>query len=183
MNYREELAIFKPTCDQEISDKAIMLKAIDEVKDAILTRNCKLAHVTASSMILNKEHTKVLMVYHNIYQSWSWTGGHADGDIDMQEVAIKEAKEETGITHLTPLYKGLYAIDILPVWGHIKKGSYVSAHLHLNYTYLFVADESEGLQHKADENSAVKWISIHELDEVVREEDMKPVYLKMLRDF
>lgn len=182
MNYREELATFKPTCDQEISDKAIILNTIDEVGDRVLIRDYKLAHLTASSMILNQDHTKVLMVYHNIYHSWSWTGGHADGDKDLQQVAMKEAKEETGIEHLTLLSKGLYAIDILPVWGHIKKGNYVSAHLHLNYTYLFEADESSAIHHKVDENSAVKWILISELDTAIKEEDMKPVYRKMLRE-
>ena len=46
----------------------------------VLTRNNKMCHFTASSWIINKDKTKVLMVYHNIYKSWSWTGGHADGD-------------------------------------------------------------------------------------------------------
>ena len=43
---------------------------------------------------MNKDKTKVLMIYHNIYNSWSWTGGHADGDEDLLYVAIKEAKKK-----------------------------------------------------------------------------------------
>ena len=34
------------------------------------------------------------MVYHNIYNSWSWLGGHADGETDLLAVALREVKEE-----------------------------------------------------------------------------------------
>ena len=37
------------------------------------------------------------MVYHNIYDSWSWLGGHADGETDLLAVALREVKEETGL--------------------------------------------------------------------------------------
>ena len=48
--------------------------------------------------------------------------------------------------------------------GHIKRGAYVSSHLHLNVTYLAVADPAEHVRIKVDENSGVKWV---ELDEAV----------------
>ena len=57
-----------------------------------------MAHMTASSWIVNEDYTKVLMIYHNIYNSWAWTGGHADGDEDLLHVAVKEAREETGLS-------------------------------------------------------------------------------------
>lgn len=180
MNYIEELKQFQPTCDQEKSDQEIMLEYIHAFGDEVLTRQCRIGHFTASSMILNSDCTKVLMAYHNIYNSWSWTGGHADGESDMLEVALREAKEETGVHNLSLLTDRLIAIDILPVWGHIKKGSYVSAHMHLNYTYLFQADEKEMLHIKEDENSGVMWIDIAKLDDFVREPDMLPVYRKIL---
>ena len=43
------------------------------------------------------------MIHHNIYNSWGWTGGHADGNSDLIKVAIKEAQEETGIKHVKPI--------------------------------------------------------------------------------
>lgn len=45
----------------------------------------------------------VLMVYHNIYQSWTWTGGHSDGEADLLKVAIKELKEEAGVKKVVPI--------------------------------------------------------------------------------
>ena len=75
----------------------------------------------------------------------------------------------------------LAAVDVLPVWGHVKRGKYVSSHLHLNFSYLLEADEEEILQIKADENSQVAWLPIAELRDKVTEPDMIPVYEKLIR--
>ena len=67
----------------------------DEI-DKILTRDNKCYHFTSSAWVVSPDFKKVLMVYHNIYNSWSWMGGHADGESDLLKVAIKEVKEESG---------------------------------------------------------------------------------------
>lgn len=180
MKYLRELVSFEPTCEQEVKDKEIIMGYISRYPDTVLTRECTMGHITASSMIFNTSRDKVLMVYHNIYKSWSWTGGHADGEEDLFRVATREAREETGIATLYAL-GGLYALDVLPVWGHWKNGSYVTAHMHLNLTYLLEADEEEELRVKEDENSGVRWIPISQLKEFVTELDMIPVYEKMIR--
>ena len=82
MKLKEMIENYKPYNEQEENDKKIMLKYIDSFDD-VLTRNNEFGHFTASSWVVNKEKTKLLMIYHNIYQSWSWTGGHADGDVDL----------------------------------------------------------------------------------------------------
>lgn len=102
------------------------------------------------------------MVYHNIYHAWSWTGGHADGEQNLLSVAMREAMEETGVTNIYPVKEDIFSIEILTVDGHIKKGSYVPSHLHLNVTYLLEADEHEVLRIKPDENSGVKWFALEE---------------------
>ena len=53
--------------------------------------NC-LAHMTASAWVVNPGRTKVLMVYHNIYKSWSWLGGHANNEQDLLQVAVRGGK-------------------------------------------------------------------------------------------
>ena len=134
MNFLEHIKNYIPYNEQEEKDKEIMLKYID-LFDDILTRKNKFAHFTASSWVVNKERTKVLMVYHNIYNSWAWTGGHADGDNDLLYTAIREVKEETGIKSVTPIINEPFSIEVICVNGHIKKGEYVSSHVHLNLTY------------------------------------------------
>lgn len=159
---RANIEKFNPYNEQEEVEKRIMLKYIDDF-DNVLTRQNEYGHFTSSAFILNKERTKILMIYHKIYNSWAWTGGHSDGDSDLLYVAMKEAKEETGITNVKPIKDDIYSLEIINVNGHEKRGKYVESHVHLNVTYLLEADENEEIRIKEDENSGVKWIPIDEI--------------------
>lgn len=161
-NLKMNVEKFRPFNEQEEVDKKIMLKYINDFDD-VLTRQNEYGHFTSSSFILNKERTKMLMIYHKIYNSWAWTGGHSDGDNDLLNVAIKEAKEETGIKKVTPILENIYSLEIINVNGHEKREKYVGSHVHLNVTYLLEADESEEINIKEDENSGVKWVPINEI--------------------
>lgn len=178
MKIREEIEKYIPYNEQEISDKELMIKYLDTFDD-VLTRENKMCHFTASSWIVNKDRTKVLMIYHNIYKSWAWTGGHADGDSDLLNVALKEAKEETGLNNLKLLSDGIYGLQILTVDSHIKRGKFISSHLHLDCCFLFEANEEDELKIKEDENSGVKWFKIDEATKITNEEKMKPIYEKL----
>ena len=178
MNLKKEIQNYLPYNCEEEKDKEIMIKYIDTFDD-ILTRKNEIGHFTSSCWIVNKEKTKVLMIYHNIYDSWSWTGGHADGDCDLLHVSIKEAKEETGLKDVKPLSKEIFSLEVLGVDGHMKKGKYVSSHIHLNVTYLLCADENEKLHIKADENSGVKWFELDEAVKASNEPYMKKIYSKL----
>lgn len=180
MNWIEEIKNYNPYDEQEKRDKEIILETIDNFKN-ILTRENDLAHMTSSAFVLNKTRDKVLMIYHNIYDSWGWTGGHADGEDDLLRVAIKETREETGIKNVEPVVKDIISLDIIPVLGHIKKGKYVSAHLHLNVTYLLQGDETEALVIKEDENSGVKWIPLEEISSHCSEPYIEEIYNKIIR--
>ena len=177
-NLKQQIKNYKPYNEQEQSDKELMLKYIDTFED-VLTRENKMCHFTSSNWIINKERTKVLMIYHNIYKSWAWTGGHADGDSNLQNVALKEAEEETGLKNLKLLSDGIFGLQILTVDSHIKRGKFISSHLHLDCCFLWEADENEITQIKADENSGVEWIDINEVLEITNEEKMKPIYRKL----
>lgn len=163
MSLLEQLQSYQPYNEQEANDKAVMLCLLeDESQPDLFTRENTVVHFTASAWMVNREHTKVLMIYHNIYNSWSWTGGHADGEHDLLAVAMKEAKEETGVQTITPVSEDIFSIEILTVDGHVKRGKYVPSHLHLNVTYLLEADEAEMLRVKPDENSGVAWFALEE---------------------
>ena len=146
---RANIEKFNPYNEQEEVEKRIMLKYIDDF-DNVLTRQNEYGHFTSSAFILNKERTKILMIYHKIYNSWAWTGGHSDGDSDLLYVAMKEAKEETGITNVKPIKDDIYSLEIINVNGHEKRGKYVGSHVHLNVTYLLEADENEEIRIKED---------------------------------
>lgn len=179
MSLIESIKEYKAYNEQEKKDKEIIVKCIEMFND-ILTRDNEIVHITSSGFVVNKNRDKVLMVHHNIYNSWSWTGGHADGDEDLLFVAIKEAKEETGVKNIFPVSENILSLDILPVLGHIRRGKYVAPHLHISVAYLIEADENEPLVVKPDENSGVKWIPVEEIDAYSNELHMKKIYKKII---
>ena len=99
---KEWLNTFTPFNEQEQVDCQYIRQFLEEEENLLLRDNVKM-HFTASAWVLNPSKDKVLMLYHNIYQSWSWSGGHADGEGDLLSVAMKEVKEESGLVSLKPL--------------------------------------------------------------------------------
>ena len=172
MKLKEQIENYKPYNEQEEKDKETMLEYINTFDD-VLTRNNEFGHFTASSWAVNKQRTKVLMIYHNIYKSWAWTGGHADGEEDLLNVAIRELKEETGVKNVKVLNNDIFSLEIICVDGHVKRRKYVSSHVHLNVTYLLEVDEEETLKIKEDENSGVKWVDINSVIEITKEDKVK----------
>ncbi len=168
---------YTPFNEQEAVDKKAMLAFIENNND-VLERDNLVAHITSSAIVVNEAMDKVLFAYHNIYNSWAWLGGHNDGDADLLNVAIKETKEETGIENVRPFNEDIFMLDIIHVTNHLKHGKYVSDHLHLNITYLLIADESDSLHVKEDENSGVKWFLIDNVLNYVKEDRMKTIYKK-----
>ncbi|MEG1525437.1 MAG: NUDIX hydrolase [Clostridia bacterium] len=173
-----QINAFIPSCPQEEFDRRLLLTYLRQF-DNLLTRENALCHFTGSAWIINATHTRVLMIYHNIYQSWSWVGGHADGEADLLAVAMREAQEETGVTRITPLRSEPLSLEILPVDSHIKRGAFVSAHLHLNLTYLLQADDAEATKVKPDENSGVLWMTPSEAVSRSTEPCMQVIYQKL----
>ena len=178
MDLRSKLLRYTPCNEQEASDLKMLLYAIDNLETPF-TRDNPFAHFTASSWIVNPARTHVLMAWHNIYNAWAWTGGHADGETDLLKVALKEAREETGIREIRPVFDDIYSVEVLTVNPHIKRGKYVSSHVHLNVTYLLTADDSQAIQCKPDENSAVGWRTLEDAGLSVDEPAMRPIYTKL----
>lgn len=157
----KQIESYCPYNEQEETDRRLILTCLKEVENIFDRGNC-LAHMTASAWVVNPGRTKVLMVYHNIYKSWSWLGGHGDNEQDLLEVAVREVREESGLARVRPVSKDIYSLEVLTVAGHVKMGKYVGSHLHLNVTYLLEADENDALFSKADENSGAAWFGLED---------------------
>ena len=180
MSLFQEIENYEPLNEQEARDKEVMLKYILNNENCLMRENL-IAHFTVSLWTVNQARTKTLMVYHNIYQSWSWIGGHADGIEDLCSVAMRELQEETGVSNASLVSSDIFSLEILTVDGHIKKGAYVPSHLHLNVTYLAEADENEKLVVNEEENQAVKWWTFDEALEVSTEPwFVENVYKKLI---
>ena len=176
----EQLSAYTPCCEQEAADRELMLRYLKQFPHDILTRDNPMAHITASAWVVTPKRDQVLMVYHNIYNSWSWTGGHADGESDLLGVALREVSEETGLTNIRPVTEDIWSLEILSVAAHTRRGKFVSAHLHLNVTYLIEAEETDTLSVNPDENSAVRWFHADEVVERSNEPEMRVIYRKLM---
>lgn len=178
MNLRKKIEEFIPFNEQEEKDKIQFLEFIDSFDDT-LTRDNIFGHFTASAFVVNKERNKMVVVYHIINDGWIYPGGHADGEEDLLRVAVREVEEETGLK-VRVLDDNIYAIDSASVKGHIKRGKYVSAHLHLDVIFIMEADDKIPLKYKEDESKGVKWISFSEADNETMCDFVRPIHRNLI---
>lgn len=124
-------------------------------------------HLTASAWIVNADRTKALLLHHRKLNKWIQPGGHADGEFDLLSVALREAKEESGLARIRPLSFDVFDIDIheIPPWQDIPR------HLHYDVRFLFEADEREPLNHN-EESNALRWIELNALSSCTDEESV-----------
>lgn len=181
MNLMDELKNYTPFNKQEKKDVKFIIDCYRKYKGNIYTRDNKECHITSACWILSPDRKEILMAYHNIYKSFSWLGGHADGDTDLVHVTTKELKEESGVKNPKLLFSHIFSVEVLTNPEHIKNGKLVKPHKHLNITYLFEVDESETLRIKEDENSAIRWIKVEDIDNVVNDKAILPIYHKLIQ--
>ncbi len=179
MNLRKQIESYIPFDEEEGKIKEYLLKWIDTFND-VLTRENEFGHFASSAFVVNKEKTKMLVVYHNIYDAWIFPSGHADGEEDLLSVAIREVEEETGLTPKI-LDESIFAISASPIIGHVKRAKYVPAHTHLDVVYLLEADDKSPLVFRTDESKGVKWITFDEAvgDNIV--DFIRPVHKRLIK--
>jgi 8-oxo-dGTP pyrophosphatase MutT (NUDIX family) len=91
-----------------------------------------------------------------------YCGGHADGEYDLLSVALREVEEETGLV-AEPLNRGeIFSAQCIPVKGHMRKGEYVSSHVHYDIAFLCMVkdDDMNKIRILESENSEVVWLPI-----------------------
>lgn len=178
MDLKKQIENYIPFDEQEERDKEQFLEFINTFYD-VLTRDNIFGHFSSSAFVVNKERNKMVVVYHNINDGWIYPGGHADGEEDLLNVAIREVEEETGLK-VKVLDESIFSIQSAPVKGHVKKNKYVAAHLHLDVLYLFEADENQSLIFREDESKGVKWISFEQATDNTMCDFIRPIHKKLI---
>ena len=121
-------------------------------------RSLAVGHITGSSWLINRAGTQVLLTRHRKLDMWLQLGGHADGDPDVMAVALREAREESGISGILPVSPDIFDVDVHPIPA---RGD-VSAHEHFDIRFLLAATESEQTQ-ISDESIDLRWFTPDEL--------------------
>lgn len=148
-----------------------IIRFVEEHADAFL-RSCLTGHLTGSAWILSPDRTRTLLTHHRKLDKWLQLGGHADGQTDLREVALREAREESGLTRVRLLDDAVFDVDrhLIPE----RKG--VPEHWHLDLRFLVEADPEEPLV-VSDESHDLAWVSLEDVARLNPEESM----LRMVR--
>ena len=150
-----------------------------QIGDAMYDRDASpQVHYTASAWVLNTDMTRVLLAYHRVFDSYGWLGGHADGETDLTKVSLREATEESGLVP-TLLSSQPVAIRLLNVPAHDKNGKHIAAHQHGDYAYAWIADDRKPIRLSEREHKDLRWVDLSEMDELVKEKHMLPLYHAM----
>lgn len=143
---------YSPTHEEELEFKQRMIEFIEEHPNCF-ERSLTIGHITASAWLLNKNHSKALLMHHSKLEKWFQLGGHCDGNPDVLTVATKEAQEESGIINITPISKDIFDIDIHLIPENPKE----KAHYHYDVRFLLqVTSDEQVIQN--NESKELRWI-------------------------
>ena len=113
-------------------------------------------HVTGSAWIVDESGENVVLVFHRKLEKWVQPGGHCEGQSEVLEVAVREAREETGLdvwAHDTTIFD-IDAHEIPEYWN-------TPAHVHYDVRFLLRAHLGQ-TPVVSDESGDVKWVSLEE---------------------
>ena len=124
-------------------------------------------HVTGSAWIVNADGSQVLLTHHRKLDRWLQLGGHADGDPDVFAVAMKEAREESGLSDFEAVMAGIFDLDIHPIPARKSDPE----HLHYDVRYLFRATGATDYV-VSDESHDLRWVPLDEVTTLTTEDSM-----------
>jgi 8-oxo-dGTP pyrophosphatase MutT (NUDIX family) len=164
-----------PADAKEASDLAEILAFIDQHPDPF-DRGIVEGHLTGSAVVVSASGDRVLLLHHRKLRRWLQPGGHAErGEREGEAVALREAREETGIEGLAlhPSAPRPLDVDVHPIPARGEE----PAHRHLDLRYLVVAPDDAMLRRLASEARALRWFTWAELDGL----DLDPGLRRALR--
>ena len=136
-------------------------------------RTSPLGHVTGSAWIVDRDGLATILLHHRKLGKWLQPGGHADGERNVRDVALREAREESGLVSLIPATNAIYDIDIhaVPARGNEP------AHEHFDVRFAFFADRAEAPRANA-ESRAVAWVPLADIERYAIDDSVRRLAAK-----
>jgi len=161
------LGAYVPAEEAEAASHRRMSAFVQQHADCF-DRRLSCGHITGSAWLLDRKAERVLLTFHRKLGMWLQLGGHADGNPNVLEVALREAREESGIACIAAVTGGIFDVDVhsIPARGTEPR------HEHYDVRFLLQTVDSDRFI-VSDESVALKWVSPDELvtlnvDESVR---------------
>lgn len=140
-----------------------------------LLRTCMEGHLTGSAWVVSPDRRRTLLTHHAKLGKWLQLGGHADGDGDLLAVALREAREESGLSRLAAVGPGLFDVDRHWIGS---RGS-EPGHWHHDLRFMLEADPAEPLT-ATSESRALAWVDIAAVGSLNPEESMARMVRKTI---
>lgn len=131
-------------------------------------RDCFPGHITGSALLMNKAGDQILLNHHKFLDKWVCFGGHADGDEDIANVAIRETEEESGLNDFIMVGNGFAELDIHPVPHNPAKNEPAHEHFDVRYIMRMCSDQAPVL---SDESVALRWVTFDEAKQLLPKND------------
>jgi 8-oxo-dGTP pyrophosphatase MutT (NUDIX family) len=149
--------------------------AFVESRPDCLLRSCAPGHLTGSAWILSPDRRRTLLTLHGKLGKWLQLGGHADGDPDLLAVALREAREESGIARISVVDPRLFDMDRHWIPGN----GGAPGHWHYDLRFMLEADPSEPVV-ATGESRELSWVDIAGVLALNPEESMARMVRKTL---
>jgi 8-oxo-dGTP pyrophosphatase MutT (NUDIX family) len=152
-----KLAAFVPRND---SERVVVerLVAFVEADPRCFERTLLAGHVTGSAWIVDPARERVLLTHHRKLGMWLQLGGHADGDPDVAAVALREAREESGLSSVRLVTDRIFDVDVHAIPAHGVEPE----HFHYDVRFLFEADPAEPLTVSAESHD-LAWVPVNDV--------------------
>jgi 8-oxo-dGTP pyrophosphatase MutT (NUDIX family) len=118
-------------------------------------------HMTGSGLLISADGSRVLMNHHKFLDMWICFGGHADGERDILNVALREVIEESGIEDVEPVSQEIFDVDVHDIPFNAKKNE--PPHKHFDVRYLFrVKNATNENFAESEESNSLRWCNYYE---------------------
>jgi len=150
----------------EAAMTADTIRFVEGHSDCLL-RSCVPGHLTGSAWIVSPDRTRTLLTHHHKLDKWLQLGGHADGEEDLLGVALREAREESGLAHVRAVSPALFDVD--RHWIPARKTD--PGHYHYDLRFLLEADPAAPLI-ISSESKDLAWVDLARVTSLNPEESM-----------
>lgn len=164
---------YEPLSQTEKKSKNQIVNFLVNNEDNYLRTNSK-GHLTASAWVINNNKDKVLLHYHKSLDKWIQLGGHLEKEELIQEAALREAREESGLNSISIVDDKIFDLDVHKIPSTDKQAE----HFHYDLRILMEADSEEELK-KSSESKSLKWIDLQEVKTYVSEESVLRMFRKI----